>query len=87
MTTDTDPLIEELLRDRHDRSVLVIAAAIGIIVGLTLGMAMFVGALDAAVDGERDRNHDALAYFLTPLVASMSIGYALYVRRCHHHAR
>lgn len=72
--SDPDPLVEEILRARRDRRPLVIAAAIGIIVGVALGMAMFLGALG----GERSRNHAALAFFVSPLILSMAVGYGVY---------
>ena len=72
--SDPDPLVEEMIRARRDRRPLVIAAAIGIMLGVALGMAMFLGALG----GDRSRNHAALAFFVTPLVVSMAVGYGVY---------
>jgi CHASE2 domain-containing sensor protein len=72
--SDPDPLVEEIVRARRDRRPLVIGAAIGIIAGLALGMAMFLGALG----GDRSRNHAALAFFVTPLIVSMAVGYSVY---------
>lgn len=75
---DPDPLVEELVRARRDRRVLVVAAVIGIIAGVALGMAMFLGALGSAVEGAEQSNHDALAFFLVPLIVSMAVGYVVY---------
>lgn len=72
--SDPDPLVEEILRARRDRRPLVIAAAVGIIVGVALGMAMVLGALGS----ERSRNHAALAFFVSPLIISMALGYGAY---------
>ena len=72
--SDPDPLVEEILRARRDRRPLVIAAAIGIITGVALGMAMFLGALG----GDRSRNHAAILFFVTPLIVSMALGYGVY---------
>lgn len=71
---DPDPLVEEMVRARRDRRPLVIAAALGIMLGIALGMAMFLGALG----GDRSRNHLPLAFFVSPLIVSMSIGYGVY---------
>ncbi len=72
--SDPDPLVEEMVRARRDRRPLVIAAAIGILLGVALGMAMVLG----AIGGDRSQNHAALAFFVTPLVVSMALGYAVY---------
>ena len=72
--SDPDPLVEEIVRARRDRRPLVIAAALGIVIGAVLGMAMFLGALG----GDRARNHAALAAFVTPLIVSMTVGYGVY---------
>lgn len=72
--SDPDPLVEEIVRARRDRRPLVIAAALGIVIGAVLGMAMFLGALG----GDRSRNHAALAAFVTPLIVSMTVGYGVY---------
>ncbi len=72
--TDADPLVEEMLRARRDRRPLVIAAAIGITLGVALGMAMLLGALGS----DRSQNLAALAFFVAPLLVSMTIGYGVY---------
>ena len=72
--SDPDPLVEEMVRARRDRRPLVIAAAIGIVVGVVLGMAMLLSTLG----GDRSRNHAALASFLTPMLVSMTVGYGIY---------
>lgn len=72
--SDPDPLVEEMVRARRDRRPLVIAAAVGIMVGVALGMTMFLG----AIGGDRSRNHVALASFVTPMLVSMAIGYGAY---------
>lgn len=72
--SDPDPLVEEIVRARRDRRPLVIAVAIGIMLGVAAGMAMLLG----AIDGDRSRNHAALAFFVMPLVVCMAVGYSIY---------
>ena len=72
--SDPDPLVEEIVRARRDRLPLVVAAAVGILLGVVLGMSSFLGALA----GDRSRHHAALAFFVSPLIVSMAIGYGLY---------
>ncbi len=74
MGADPDPLVEELVRARHDRQVLAIAVGIGIVASVLLGTFSALGALG----GDTAHNHAALAYFVLPLAASIGIGYALY---------
>jgi hypothetical protein len=71
---DPDPLVEEVLRARRDRRVLVVAIAIGIVTSVVLGLGAALGGLG----GAEPRNHAALAYFVIPLVASLVIGNGLY---------
>jgi CHASE2 domain-containing sensor protein len=79
---DPDPLVEELLRARRDRRPVLVGAAIGIVLGVTFGMASFLGALGSAVEGEQARNHAAIVYFVAPLAIGLGLGYAVYgVRR------
>ena len=74
MGADPDPLVEELVRARHDRQILAVAVGVGIVCSVVLGVFAALGALG----GDRARNHAALAYFVLPLVASIGIGYGLY---------
>ncbi len=74
MGADPDPLVEELVRARHDRQIVAVAVGIGIACSVVLGVFFALGALG----GDRARNHAALAYFVLPLVASIGIGYGLY---------
>ena len=71
---DPDPLVEELVRARHDRQVLAVAVGVGIVASVVLGIFFSLG----AIGGDRPRNHAALAFFVLPLVASIGIGYGLY---------
>lgn len=72
--SDPDPLVEEMVRAGRDRRPLVIAAALGIMLGVALGMTMFLGALG----GDRSRNHATLAFFVTPMIVCMAVGYGVY---------
>ncbi len=80
MAVDPDPLIEEIVRARRDRLVLVIAAVIGIVVGAVLGMGFTLGAFGSAVDGARHpRSPAALLFFVAPLAVTMPVGYLVYL--------
>ncbi len=74
MGVDPDPLVEELVRARHDRQILAVAVGVGITVSVVLGVFFSLGGLG----GDHARNHAALAYFTLPLIASIGIGYGLY---------
>jgi len=77
-----DPLVGELQRERRDRRVLVIAAAIGIITGVVCGMAFMLGALGEAAKSARGfRSHGALIFFVGPPLLSMALGYGIYLIR------
>jgi hypothetical protein len=81
---DPDPLVDELQRERRDRRVLVIAAAVGIISGAVIGMAFVLGAIgdDAGRAHGWLRNHGVVFLILGSPLVSMAIGYAIYgVRR------
>jgi len=69
---DQDPLIGELQRERRDRRVLVVAAAIGIIAGVVIGMIAMLGGLGpAAAAAGGLRSHGALAFFVGPPILSI----------------
>lgn len=74
MGADEDPLVEELVRARHDRQIIAVSVGIGIVCSVVLGVFFALG----AIGGDRPRNHAALAFFVLPLGASIGIGYALY---------
>ncbi|MEO7091875.1 MAG: hypothetical protein ABI175_01410 [Polyangiales bacterium] len=74
MGADPDPLVEELVRARHDRQILAVTVGVGIVASVVLGVFFALGALG----GDRARNHAALAYFTLPLVFSIGVGYGLY---------
>lgn len=74
--SDPDPLVEEMVRARRDRLPLVIAAAVGIVLGVALAMATFLGALDRG-DSHHTRNHAAFAFF-GPLIVCMALGFVVY---------
>jgi hypothetical protein len=80
---DPDPLVGEIQRERRDRRVLVIAAAIGIISGAVVGMAFMLGAIDDAGEatGGLLHGHGALLGILGPPVLCMAIGYAIFALR------
>ena len=75
--TDPDPLVEELVRARRDRRVLVVCVAIGIVLSVVLGLGASLGALV----GTRTYAPATLALFVGPLALSTGLGYALYRRR------
>ncbi len=64
------------MRARRDRLPLVIAAAVGIVLGVALAMATFLGALDRG-DTYHTRNHAAFAVF-GPLLGCMAIGFVVH---------
>lgn len=74
MGADPDPLVEELVRARHDRQIFAVAVGVGIVCSVVLGVFFALDALGA----DRARNHAALAFFVLPLVTSSAIGYGLY---------
>jgi hypothetical protein len=78
-----DPLVGEIQREGRERRVLVIAAAIGIIAGVVLGMAFMLGALgEAQHTGSRGfLSHGALVFFVGPPLLSMAVGYAIFALR------
>lgn len=76
---ESDPLVDEIVRTRRDRLPLVIAAVVGIIAGVALGMGYTLGALGSAANGAR--NPAALIFFIGPPIITMSIGYAVHVLR------
>ena len=80
---DPDPLVHEHQRERRDRRVLVIAAAVGIISGAVIGMAFVLGAIgdDAGPAHGWLRNHGVVFFILGPPLVSMAIGYAIYAVR------
>jgi hypothetical protein len=80
---DPDPLIAEIQRERRDRRVLVVAAAIGIISGAIFGMAFVLGAIDDAGSHAHGwfRDHDILLFIVGPPLVSMAIGYAIFALR------
>jgi hypothetical protein len=80
---DPDPLIGEIQRERRDRRILVIAAAVGIICGAVVGMAFMLGAIDDADYATSGllHAHGALLGILGPPVLCMAIGYAMFALR------
>lgn len=80
MGVEPDPLVEEMLRARRHRRILVVAAAIGIVVGVTLAMGVFLGAMGSAVDGAA-RGSAAVGYLVVPVAACLTTGYVIYARR------
>jgi hypothetical protein len=71
---DPDPLVEEVVRARHDRQIVAVAVGVGIICSVVLGVFFSLSGLGT----DRTRNHAALAYFVLPLAGSIGIGYGLY---------
>lgn len=79
-----DPLIAELYRERRHRSVLVVAAVIGIVAGVATGMGFVLGAFGTtAMSPIGARNPGLLIFFVGPPAVCMAIGYAIFavVRR------
>jgi high-affinity Fe2+/Pb2+ permease len=79
---EQDPLVGELQRERRDRQPLVVAAVVGIIAGVVLGMAFTLGGLGEAAQSTRSfGSHGALVFFIGPPAISMALGYAMFSRR------
>ena len=82
MEDNQDPLVGEIQREGRERRVLVIAAPIGIITGVVLGMAFMLGALgEAQNEGRGFLSHGPLVFFVGPPLVSMAIGYAIFAHR------
>lgn len=77
MEDNQDPLVGEIQREGRERRVLVIAAAIGIVAGVVLGMVYMLGAIGHA----RNQGSLPLVFFVGPPILSMAIGYAIFVAR------
>jgi sterol desaturase/sphingolipid hydroxylase (fatty acid hydroxylase superfamily) len=77
VAADPDPLVEEMMRARRSRRPLVIAVSIGIVIGVALAMAMFLGALGGEEPRDHSRNRAAMAFFVAPLVFT-AIAYAIH---------
>ena len=76
---EPDPLVAEIVRERRDRRVLVVAAAIGIIASAIVGMAVVLGAIGGAA--YHARGHALLIFVLGPPLVSMAIGHAIFALR------
>ena len=70
-----DALIAELQRDQRHRSVLLVAAVIGIVASSLTGLAW---ALSGAAAGTTGHNPGPLLLILGPFAIAMGIGYAIY---------
>jgi hypothetical protein len=76
-----DLLVGEIERDRRERRVLVVAAALGIVSGAVMGLVFILGALAEPTTSARGFRHGALVFVLGPPVVSMAIGYVVYAVR------
>jgi len=72
-----DAEIAALQRDQRHRTVLIVAAIVGIVASTLLGMAFALGGLDVHGAGG-PRNPASLFFFVAPFAVSMGIGYAIY---------
>ena len=72
----------ELERDRKARSILVVAAVVGIVASASLGIGFALGAFEAT-GASGPRNPAALIFFVGPFVACMVVGTVIgwFVRR------
>ena len=78
-----DPLVGEIQRDRRERRVLIVAAAVGIITGAAVGMSFLLGAIKGAAMDRRgfSLSHGAPFFVIGPPILSMAIGYAIFAWR------
>ena len=78
---EDDPLITELIQTQRDRRIIVVAAVIGILASVALGVAFSLGGLGAGAGGPR--NPGGLIFFIGPFAVCLAIGYAVHalVRR------
>jgi hypothetical protein len=79
--SDVDPLVKEMLDTRRHRRPLLVATALGIIVGLAVIMGLFLGALGSAVDGGAAHRHAWLGFIVVPVLACAVIAYVVSVVR------
>ncbi len=77
-----DLLVAEIERERRERRVLTVAAALGIVSGAVLGLVFIVAAIVEPTRNARGFfRHGAVAFVLGPPLVSMAIGYVVYVLR------
>jgi uncharacterized membrane protein YidH (DUF202 family) len=72
---ELDMMIEDLATERRHRTVLVVAAVIGIVAGALIGIGASLQGFSGAGGA---RNPGMLVFFIAPFMASMGIGYAIY---------
>ena len=72
---ELDMMIEDLATERRHRTVLVVAAVIGIVAGALIGIGASLQGFSGAGGA---RNPGMLVFFIGPFMASMGIGYAIY---------
>ena len=75
----TDPLIEAALTEQRDRHIVVVAAVIGILASVALGVAFAAGGLGEWTDGARGAGNPAgLIFFIAPFAICMGLGYLVH---------
>jgi uncharacterized membrane protein YidH (DUF202 family) len=75
--TDDERWLEEFTRERRHRIVLIVAAVIGILASVALGMASALNLISwSGTTGAR--NPAMLIFFVGPFMVSMGLGYAIY---------
>jgi hypothetical protein len=74
----SDPLVVAFERDRRHRLVLIVAAVVGIVASVALGLAYALGGLGYVTGLTGPRNPAALGLFIAPFAASMLVGGAIY---------
>jgi hypothetical protein len=82
--SDLDARIAEVAQAQKDRTIIVVAAVIGIIASAALGLAFTLGGLGNAASGASGaRNPASLIFFVGPFAVCMAIGYLVHaiVRR------
>ena len=80
----TDPMIEAVKRERRQRTILVVAAVVGILASVCCGLAFTLDLFGSWTHGATGpRNPAALVFFVAPFAVCMAIGYAIHwvVRR------
>jgi hypothetical protein len=74
-----DELIREMALERRHRTVLIVAAVVGILASAATGVAFALGGFEHLARGASGyRNPGGLVFFVAPFAVAMAIGYAIY---------